>query len=73
MGRPRLPLDQLTKAALWKRAHRDNVGDGIKGKCQKCGKTANLSVHHVSKDYGRSGKGKLQKLCIGCHNKARRG
>lgn len=81
MARPRKPYNELTKAAIWKRAHRDKVGYAgakpgnkgdkpVGGTCQNCGKTvARLDLHHVGNNY-KSG-GATRKLCRSCHNKMR--
>lgn len=70
VGRPRQPAGNLTKAALWKRAHRDTIGVGSKQKCPRCGKMAFLSAHHTDNNYGKSSSS-TQKMCASCHNKMR--
>lgn len=67
-----MPLSQLSKWGIWKRAHRDNVGSkGELGTCSKCGARGVVHVHHVGNNYGSNAN--TRKLCVSCHNSERKG
>ena len=41
-------------------------------KCEKCGSTKNVDVHHIDGDYTNNNSDNLMLLCRSCHNKIHR-
>ena len=63
MPRPPLPVDQISKAAVRKRAQRALALDGAT--CSRCGCTTSLERHHA--DYSQPTATEV--LCRQCHRK----